>query len=232
MPAKKKSKEPLDFSKLYALYYLSVIPRNERLWNQTYVQMGSFDPAIVNLGVNIERRMGYADGSVTLETLLLERKNFKIGASPLLEETPSLTGEEEIAGIQYRQILYLESIQEYLLGCHILIIENQLSTINPLITRIFQHILTWLQGLARRSPCCPDIYVVSPKLAKKVLGLEEKGKKVKTEMVLRMRAICASYKDEVAQQNLNAPGKNDDRADARAQCEALARLLNLPHILC
>lgn len=47
----------------YQIHYPSKTPRNQRVWNDTYLQLASFDPAEVNLAVRIERRFVYtADG--------------------------------------------------------------------------------------------------------------------------------------------------------------------------
>lgn len=206
----------------HQLYYVNAVPRAQRQWTEPYVQLASFDPAEVNLGIRIERRHVVVDDSGAGRTVALE---------PLVFSRSNVSG-ANIAGTLVNLLLVLNNLKPMLAGCHVIVIERQLFKKNPDASRIFQHILTWLLIEVGQGPLCPDIYEVDPKWVKQMMSLRVgKGKGNKTIIPYRVRAILFHYRDIASWQQLAGTGKKDDVADSFAQLEAICRTVGLPHLI-
>jgi hypothetical protein len=178
-------------------------------WTPTDVVIASFDPAIKNLAVRIERRRSGAP----IEALVFDKWE-------LPDDTiyPSLCER-------------MESIQPFLELCHVAVVERQ----NPIskgfqvhtnskVMRVFGFLTGWL---CARFPSL-TVYDISPKVKGKVLNAPSKLTYAQTKSwsVTTAKTLLETCGDTESLTLLTkrGTGKKDDLADVVVQTEAFLRI--------
>lgn len=180
-----------------------------RAWSADAVVLASFDPAIKNLAVRVERRAGGA-----CETLVFER-----WCLPDEGTYPAL-------------VALLEGVEASLALCDVAVVERQ----NPIskgaqvhtnskVMRVFGFLTGWL---AARFPAL-SLYDISPKAKTRVLGAPAGLTYAQTKAwsVATARALATERGDAAAAARLaqRGGGKKDDLADVLVQAETLVKIL-------
>lgn len=185
--------------------------RGNQLWSADDVVIASFDPAIKNLAVRIERRFP----GQTTKALVFEKWELPDeGTYPALCE-------------------HLASIAPFLALCQVAVVERQ----NPVskgfqvhsnskVMRIFGFLTGWL--CARFYDL--DVYDISPKVKGKVLGAPAglTYAQTKSWSVTKAKELMETAGDHesLARLTQRGGGKKDDLADVVVQTEAFLRITN------
>lgn len=174
----------------------------------------SFDPGTVNLGIRIEKR--YKERKVKViwfRILVIKRASM---AETLVE---------------WNEVLHL--LLPIFMRCHLFILEQQLSKINPSITRIYQATLTYLMVSLRYSPQDPIIYDVHSQLAKRHFSVPRGTPRLQMKKQLHEKAKeIAMLSGDLESYNILISNKSDfEYSDTTVQIEAVCKLEGYPVIL-
>ena len=188
------------------------------------IKVVAFDPGIRNLAVRVEER-GIRSSSYPIKTLVFDKLKIKDEE----RKTDSMVDK-----LYFLINEFLEKYSEVFKGCHMMIIEKQLS-INYKCVRVSQHIITYFMNLFRRNAIenrhIGIIFEVDPKLKGKELGapsnINERG--LKLWSVEKCRELMEKRRDY---EGLNIMQKHkkkcDDIADTVTETEALFSYLGWP----
>lgn len=197
--------------------------KREALWaNLEFYDVISIDPGIENFCIRVERRFL----TCQIIPLVFERIRFQ------LEKDIETDMKSEI----YSKVTnYLDQWKKIFLGCHFVVVEQQLP-INYKAVRLSQHVITYFSLLLRNTGKYAYIIEISPKCKGSVLGcpsnLNNNGFKRwcidKAIELLEMRGDKASLEKLMSQKKKDGSSKLDDMSDVTVQVEALFTLLNLP----
>ena len=170
----------------------------------------SVDPGITNVGFRVERR--YWRGRrqlVRIETVWMEVLDFSADSFP---ETL----------VKMQNFLALTLCFVHLLS--LIIIEEQLSKQNPLVSRAGQHWLSFYLSACREAPLRPKIYEFHSQAAKRIFGIERGlGSQVKSAIHAIGERIIAAGRDKKGQKKLAEYRKTYQYhlTDAIVQAEAV-----------
>ena len=181
----------------------------DQVWSSEDVTIASFDPAIKNLAVRIERRF---PGQPT-KALVFEKWELPDdGTYPALCE-------------------HLACIAPFLALCQVAVVERQNPVskglqvhTNSKVMRVFGFLTGWL---CARFPYL-DVYDISPKVKGKVLGAPQglTYAQTKSWSVAKAKELMEAAGDQASLTRLTqrGGGKKDDLADVVVQTEAFLRI--------
>ena len=188
------------------------------------IKVVAFDPGIRNLAVRVEER-GIRSSVYPIKTLVFDKLKIKD------EERKT---DNMVDKLYFLINEFLEKYSEVFKGCHMMIIEKQLS-INYKCVRVSQHIITYFMNLFRRNALdgrnLGIIFEVDPKLKGKELGapsnINERG--LKLWSVEKCRELFGQRKDYEGLAIMQKHKKKcDDIADTVTETEALFSYLGWP----
>jgi hypothetical protein len=197
----------------YVEHYVHSINKNERKWDQDYIQVVSIDPAVKNFAIRIERW----NKNGNIEPIYFTRLDL-------------LENEEDDDFNPAFIVLFnlLKELESKLVETHFFIIEKQLPH-NYKVVRVSQHLITHIMFLTFNNKLLPIIYEVDPKLKGEVFNA---GKLSETDLkkwaVTKAIEILTERKDQnsldiIAGSRNSKKKKQDDLADTVIQTEALFR---------
>ena len=189
----------------------------DRLPNPFYIL--SIDPGTSCLGVRFEKRT---------------RRKKKVFTEMLFMEV--LTVEfEDFCEVLPELFNIFDSVQKWIVKCSIVIIEQQLSTLNPKMTIFESALLTYLMLRLEDSYLNPAIYEIHTQCAKRVFEIESglTGDKVKQEIWKIAYEILEAAGDEESLKKLREYLKKFQyhMTDCIVQIEAICRLESYPKVL-
>ena len=199
-----KSQLP-DLKLKYVEHYWHDKPKEERKWNENFIQIVSVDPASKNLAINISRK--YINGMTT----------------PVLFTKIDLTVNDTQSEYDYL-LKFLESHRSLLLQTHVYCIERQLPQ-NYKMVRIAQHLITYIMTICLNNHLLPSIYEIDTKLKGQYLKVKKSDdvKKIGIDHAIELLTL---RNDKWSLNVLNSNKKKDDLADVIIQVEALFKELN------
>lgn len=212
----KKAPKKRSEKSRYTIYYPHSRPASERVWDQPYYQFLSIDPGIKNLGVRFERR--YHIGLI--ETLHMESYSFTVTrVVPQDESTITVcTVYEEIN-------IVLRELKDLILGCHFIVIEEQMNSNRDMI-RIAQHLISTLSLMIHDTPMLAVILEMDSHLKTRELGAPPKMSKPERKKWTVEYALAAARarNDTYTINKILNTKKRDEFGDTTCMIEALCRL--------
>jgi hypothetical protein len=196
----------------YVEHYYHSKDKTERKWRTDYIQVASFDPALKNLAVRIERW----NSDKTVVPVYFNKFNLCEGKSD--DEADYVHASKEL-------FVVLKKLEKILSECNVVVVERQLA-INYKAVRISQQIITQISIITYNTDYLPSIYEVDPKLKGEIFGANSNGKitedALKQWSVVKVTELLTSRNDtaslEVMKSNKN---KQDDLADTVLQICAI-----------
>lgn len=174
----------------------------------------SIDPGTKNFGIRIERR-----NQNKIENVLTELLDIR---------------EESMDDLIANVTNMLNKIFWLLCMCHIIIIERQISKLNPSMTILSQHLFTYFILRLEKSPLNPIIYALHSQCIKKHFKIKKGlGKKVKEpieELAIRI-LIKGQDKDGKLKYDSFKSGYMNHIADCIVAIECICQMEGLPRIL-
>jgi len=188
---------------------IDVMPSEDK--QGTFTQFASLDPAVVNLGVRVEKR--YSHGPIV--PLLFAKVNL----------SPTKPGESTYSNL----ITFLDKYIEIFKNCHVILFERQM-VINYAIGRMSQHILSYFLIKLTGTPLKPLIVEIESRVKSGQLGgaMNLKPKQLKVWAITKGKELLEMRLDNWSLQVIAETKKKDDLADTVVQLEALCSLWKLP----
>lgn len=199
----------------YTYYYPHAKPKEERKWNQGFLQIVSIDPGRKNFAFRIERR--YEDGRV-----------LPVVFDKVAVESVILT--EGVTTTDTYNVLtnFLEKYSRFYKDCHYILIERQLP-VNYQAVRISQHVISYFSLTLKDTLLLPPIIEVDPKLKGKMLGAPKgcSDSQLKQWAVEKAKEMFTEREDEYSLQVLqHFKSKQDDLSDTACQIEAFLKFIS------
>ena len=168
----------------------------------------SVDPGSTNLGIRIEKR--FITGKI--EAIFFHVLNLR---------------ESEFHEILTSVLNVLDDMMKWIKKCHIIIIEQQISKINPKITRVFERMLSYLIVKLERSRLNPKIFELDSKAVKRFFGMPRgKNKKIKEYVAICSEKILERGGDQESLDKLRGLSKalRNQLDDVVGQIETICQL--------
>ena len=185
---------------------------------ESFINIMSIDPGILNCGLRIERRRYAHNQLLAVETIVMVRINFNEENQNELKDSQT-----QVFDTAYytRSIKILDKFTEYFLVCQYILVESQLP-INYSMVRMSQHLITYLCTKVMDLGNRPLIVEMDPHLKSRLLGAPGKMKKPELKKWCRATAlqILQSRDDNEARNVILRTNKGDDMGDTICQCEA------------
>src|SRR3990172_5512324 len=144
---------------MFSAYYPTGVPVEKNLISY---QILSIDPGLVNLGFRLERR-----------TIILLKESpplYKVVISPMIFDRINVKCNNFTDTLVVANN-YFNSIWNILSNTDIIIIEHQISKLNPKSTRIFQHILTYFLTSMAQANKNSVIYEIENQIVRSFFGI-------------------------------------------------------------
>jgi hypothetical protein len=185
---------------------------------ESFIDIMSIDPGILNCGLRIERRRYIHNQLLAVETIVMVRINFN---EENRDEVKDPQTRQFDTAYYTRSIKILDKFSQYFLQCQYILIESQLP-INYSMVRMSQHLITYLCTKVMDLGNRPLIIEMDPHLKSRLLGAPGKMKKPELKKWSRTTAlqILQNRDDNEARNAILKTNKGDDMSDTICQCEA------------
>ncbi len=185
---------------------------------ESFINIMSIDPGILNCGLRIERRRYAQHHLLGVETIVMVRINFNEGNQHEVKDPQT-----QVFDTAYytRSIKILDKFSKYFIECQYILVESQLP-INYSMVRMSQHLITYLCTKVMDLGNRPLIVEMDPHLKSRLLGAPGKMKKPELKKWCRATAlqILENREDMEARNVMLRTTKGDDMGDTICQCEA------------
>lgn len=194
-------------------HYFHSFPKEDRVWDQDFIQVVSIDPAIKNFAIRIEKI--YNDGRI----VPIRFGKYDV-AGEIIDTTPknkkfTLKNVEQLTSRTFSNINnVLDEFQDKYEDCHYILIERQLPK-NHKMVKVMQHIISYFSVVTKNMPLLPWIVEIDPKLKGAIFGFGKCDYNVlKKKTTTLVREILTNRDDNVSLGIMDFwKSKQDDLAD-------------------
>lgn len=145
-------------------HYFHSKPKEDRVWDQPYLQFVAIDPAQKNFAIRIERR--YHDGRI----IPVVFAKYDIYGEIVSDPKNKTKDEDRLTSTTYSKLNhFLDLHLEHYKYCHYIIVERQLVKA-PQMLKVMQHTIAYFSLTTKDMPLLPSVIEYNPKLRNLVFG--------------------------------------------------------------